>query len=838
MYKQILSSDTDYIEHMIVDTDEEQLDMENTFVICFLLEGSCYVKCHNNTQYVHTSDAFFFPPNVPYSIICHGKPVSYYQISVSREYLHLFIPYLENIYFDHFHISPEINPDFYRILCHCIASILFSGLTSQNIRRLQLLTNINALLLSIYREFQNSISPGIQNSDYVSERIGQILTYIREHYAEKMRMEDISAYVGLHPQYFSIFFHKHFNEKFTDYLNRYRVSSSLSDLLYTDKSLLEIALDHGFQSNKSYSNSFQKYMHELPSAYRNHHKSGPSENSLSDKEQSLIQKAAFLYDNYWSKDFLANRPFSDGLQPAAAVTPLSLELDLAHPRILCRDNRIRAIGIGASLSLLQEDIYEQLKKTKKECNFTHVHIRDIFSDLNKVYTKPGDEKPIIYWGNLDRIIKRIIDLDLIPFIEIGYMPAHLAESYRPLSFSYHPNMSRPASLSDWQTLIRSFLQHYKSLYKDEILNWRFDFWNTANISSEGSYWQGTQDEFFSFYKATWEVFQSVDPRLKLGTPNFSLPDGIQWYKDFFLFCKAEKIQPAHISLHLYSCMDDLSHFDGIFPYPPTTYNYLSLTNKEYLLNMLHFIRNIARECGFQDTPVIASEWNITYYITDLIRDTAFMSTYIAYTYISTISAVDGLSFSFLSDNNDQSRPSNLIFDGNAGLFDKRGIPKAAYFAFRLVHKLDKSVVAIGNQYIVTRSSHGFHVLLFNMSDYEKTMDPKFLGYVSHDHRYQIFRQTNLLKFHGILHVTEGTYDIRCYTLDQDHGSVYDTWIRMGQPDPVTDDILETLRSISVPDLHCSRQKNTSLITLECNVNPHGVILFEIEKISDLAMDPE
>ena len=59
---------------------------------------------------------------------------------------------------------------------------------------------------------------------------------------------------------------------------------------------------------------------------------------------------------------------------------------------------------------------------------------------------------------------------------------------------------------------------------------------------------------------------------------------------------------------------------------------------------------------------------------------------------------------------------------------------------------------------------------------------------------------------------------------------------MGRPDPLTDDVLEYMRNFSVPDLHCSHQENTNLITLECNVNPHGVILFEIERNTDISPD--
>lgn len=171
--------------------------------------------------------------------------------------------------------------------------------------------------------------------------------------------------------------------------------------------------------------------------------------------------------------------------------------------------------------------------------------------------------------------------------------------------------------------------------------------------------------------------------------------------------------------------------------------------------MIYFLGRVAKKHGFEDFPLIASEWNITYYFSDLIRDTAFMATYIAHTYIQTITTLNGLSFACLSDINDQFRPSSLLFNGDPGLFTYQGIPKPAYHAFRLLHKLDAQVVDCNaNSYIVTRSARGFHVLVYNMAEYDKLPKNQILSYITPDRRYQIFRNTVLIHFHGVFHVKQ------------------------------------------------------------------------------------
>lgn len=231
-------------------------------------------------------------------------------------------------------------------------------------------------------------------------------------------------------------------------------------------------------------------------------------------------------------------------------------------------------------------------------------------------------------------------------------------------------------------------------------------------------------------------------------------------------------------------------------------------------------------------PIIASEWNITYYLSDLIRDTAFMATYIAHTYIQTISTIDGLSFSCLSDINDQFRPSSLLFNGDEGLFTYQGIPKPAYHAFSLLHKLDAQVVDCdANSYIVTRSSRGFHVLVYNMAEYDKLPKDQILSYITPDRRYQIFRNTVPIHFHGVFHVKQGSYTIKTYTFDRKHGTFYDIWLLMGKPQQLSQEMVDMLKRNSYPFMHYERKHDTSLLTLDATISAHGITLFEVKLVS-------
>lgn len=559
---ELLDSGNPSYTHQVVRFEGNRLVTDTALNVYFLLRGSCCVQYHQSIQRVQAQELFFFPAGVPYAIYTEHERAVYYQLSVRDSYFDAAAPELKNLQFDHFYLGYNPEDRIYQELCHLLSCIVFSMNSDRRISALTQTTYVNQLILFLYQKFHTTDAPDFSDN-YTFQRIQRILDFIRLNYARKLPLEVISREMGLHPQYFSSFFLKHFHVKYTDFLNHYRINQSLQDLIHTDKNILEIALDHGFLSHKSYSNSFQKYYSMAPSAYRR--RNHPESERQTDR--SATDDLLVLYPYY---------------QQEAAFTPrtpeqvLSVELDIRASRPLTLDRRIQSIGIGSGYYLLQDHVYEQLKRTARECAFTHVHIRDIFCDMMNVYTEPQPDHPLYYWESLDLVLERILSLGFYPYIEIGYTPRELSSTANMLGFSYHPYIGVPTSLQKYCDLVRAFLQHCAQKYgMDSLKNWLFDFWNTANLQTASGFWVGTQEEFFRFYRDVRRVFWEVDPALRLGSPNFSLPDGISWYESFLQMCTCEHIAPDFISIHLYSCIDDLKHFAGIFPYPPMTYNYLS-----------------------------------------------------------------------------------------------------------------------------------------------------------------------------------------------------------------------------------------------------------------------
>lgn len=857
MLKQLAGENNTYYNHSLCSIPAPAFVLEDSFHICMVLEGRCQIQYNAMNRQLKANDLFFFPANTPYALYDLAGNTLIYRIRIFPGFFREFCSNLTDLGYDIFHIPANTHDSVYRQLCHMLADMVFSGISDSAGTPLRQLTVVSQLLLILSEQFGSTAPRAAIANDYIQERITDALEYMSKHYTEKISLEEISQSLGLHPQYFSTFFKKHLGMGFVDYLNLYRVNQSLYALGHTARSITEIAMACGFQSHKSYCTAFRKYYGMLPSTFRGqlthpapnrltHPNSVALDQVTTDSKRAselpgqthhLAQKAPESHisgDNvpalshfqylraYWKQ--------SETIPEMPRQKSLFMEMDLTQAHTIISDRRMRILSIGCGHFLLQKTVLEQFQKAVAQCRFTHIHFRDVFSDLMTVYTDPGMDEPIFHWETLDRIIEIILQSGMYPFIEIGYMPRDLASSRWELGFGSHPNVSPPRSALRWKQLIKAFLNHYKTVYGLETLRqWRFDFWNSANIQFDNGYWPGSREQFFELYRWTYEAFMDVDRQLSLGSPNFSLPAGMDWYEAFFDFCIQNKMKPAFLSLHMYSCMDHMDDNPGIFPYPPTTYNYLSLTNTEYTRNILRFLKDMLKKHHMDDLPLIATDWNITFYLLDLIRDTAFMAPYIIHTHLLTMELIEGLAYFTLSDINDQARPSFLRFPGGCGLIDSHSIPKPAYNAFVLLHKLDKDVIANTPPCIITRSDRGYHILIYNLAGYDNDLKKSNLEFMSDVHRYQVFEETDTLAFHGIFKVGQGNYTIRKYSIDREHGSAFDAWQKMGSPKALDEEICHFLRAAAEPEFRWEQQENTETLTLEGTIAPHGVLLFEIER---------
>lgn len=95
--------------------------------------------------------------------------------------------------------------------------------------------------------------------------LSRITTYMREHYREDLKLSDLAETFGYSDAYLSRMFREYAKVNFKTYLQDIRMAYACRDLLNTDHTIGQIAMDNGFCSSRGFARDFKKRYGILPS---------------------------------------------------------------------------------------------------------------------------------------------------------------------------------------------------------------------------------------------------------------------------------------------------------------------------------------------------------------------------------------------------------------------------------------------------------------------------------------------------------------------------------------------------------------------------------------------
>lgn len=811
---------------MVLEGFTPELQWSNDFNIFVVLSGNVSVHYKNHTRDMNPYDIFFFQPFETYSFIKSTKDAQVLNISFNSQYIRSLCPEVEEIVLQQSHVTKNMGNPIYISMCQDFATIIYNNLKNELCTKMKLLDAANNLLISIFDNYGEQGNAGEKGKGYAQQRVSDIMSYINEHYSEKLSVTDISASLGLHPQYFSSFFSKYFKTSFVDYLTTFRINQSLSRLIYSKDSILDIAIDCGFANHKTYAAAFKKQYSITPTTYRK---------QMQEAQANSAKSNMANYETSTNKDFGALTYFRqflllDDKKDFSLKTHQSLHLNArelsAKSTIV---NQEKFMSVGRAFACLRSDIQSQLRDAHKDLNYNYLRIRDIFSDDLYIYYENESHEPSFNWQNLDTVFDFLIDLGVHPFPEIGFMPELLASKKQYAGWQFHPNVSAPKSIEKWRYLIKSFLEHYIDRYGIiELRQWYFDFWTCPDLQMKPAYWNESMQDFFDFYKATYEVFKSVDRELRLGTPSFSTINGRDWYIAFFEFCKKFNIQPAYLSIHLYACEPTLDFYSpGEFG--AVDYASFTASNQNYISESLTDLINLMSKYATKKLDIIVSDWSLTFLSKDYVRDTCFMSAFIAHTYVHTLEKVKGLCYWSISDIHEEYFPENAFFHGGPGMLSTHGLKKASYNAYSLINKLGSSVLDYGDNYLFIKKMGTYQLLLYNLAEFDESYELMDNSSIDETHRYSIYKNTEDLSLDIMIELPAGSYYIKRYEVSRQYGSAYDIWAKMGFPASLPKDMEDFIREESQPHISYMLQDTDGTLMIDELVPIHGLVLLEITK---------
>lgn len=123
-----------------------------------------------------------------------------------------------------------------------------------------------SLLYQYYSEKQEL--KDTDNGQYMFGRITQVFTYIKEHFAENITLEQLSEVTALSKNYLCKYFKDRTGQTLFGYIEQTRVQYACYLLQTTDKEIGQIAMETGFESISYFNRIFKKQCNVTPGQFR------------------------------------------------------------------------------------------------------------------------------------------------------------------------------------------------------------------------------------------------------------------------------------------------------------------------------------------------------------------------------------------------------------------------------------------------------------------------------------------------------------------------------------------------------------------------------------------
>jgi xylan 1,4-beta-xylosidase len=354
-------------------------------------------------------------------------------------------------------------------------------------------------------------------------------------------------------------------------------------------------------------------------------------------------------------------------------------------------------GSGRAHLVMRAQYQKDLTKVKKVTNFKYVRFHGILDDENGVYSVGKDGQPEYNWTYVDHIYDALLAHGIKPFVEISFMPKALASKPTQQAFWYKPYISPPSSYAKWDGLIEAFARHLIQRYGiDEVSTWYFEVWNEPNIG----FWAGTpaQESYFQLYDHTARALKAVSPRLRVGGPATAQA---AWVSDLIAHATKDHVPLDFVSTHVYG--DDTA--ENVF------HDQEKIAPHQMVCAAVSRVHEEIEKSARPHIPLIWSEFNASYANHQDITDSIYMGPWLANTIRECDGKVQMMSYWSFSDVFEEQGVKKTPFYGGFGLLAENGIPKPAYDAFALLHKLGYRLLPTkAEDALVTRRADGTLVI--------------------------------------------------------------------------------------------------------------------------------
>lgn len=643
-----------------------------------------------------------------------------------------------------------------------------------------------------YLEVKN---PMQQQTDEEVSRVQEINDYINLNYNQGITLQSLSDYLYLTPSYLSKYFKRKFGMNFKKYLNEVQLSRAYDEVLYTDKSIKNIAFDNGFTNITYFSQKFLDKFSYSPKELRKQISQDKSmDYTINPEDKIYIQE----YLNRYSE--LENRP-------------MVIETTVLNADNLPR-NWENMINIGQASDLLSSNMQEHILLLKRKLGFQYVRFWNVFS--KELLISIDDGKINYNFTKLNLIFDFLVQNNLKPHIEVEPKPKIISKNSKQ---SVRIDESQNTfSVQTFSKMFDIFLKHLINRYGlATIEKWRFELWfNEWQFDEFSSF-----SEYFSKFSALFNICKKYSPNIKVGGCGYSSLYSGHIDKTFFDNWHKKSCPPDFISVTSYA-YERLADNDE--------YSSVKSHNSDILHDGIEETKKLLKKSGFSEIPIYVTEWNLSFSDRNFINDTCFKGAYILENMINNLDNI--ISYHYSSDQVSEYFDSRTFLYGGLGLMTRGSIFKPATYAYEFLHQLDNFYLSKNKNYLVTTDMNDSYTIICHnkqeLSPLYYTTDENDFDIKSMD-QYFLNQEANY-KF--IIHdVVSGNYKLEIKSISPDHGSILDEWGKLNFYNNLSLSDIEYLKGTSIPRLSLTEiEAKNNRIVLNINLQPNEFVLIKLKKI--------
>lgn len=504
------------------------------------------------------------------------------------------------------------------------------------------------------------------------------------------------------------------------------------------------------------------------------------------------------------------------------------------------------VGSGHATLALRADYLEQLKQVHEELGIERVRFHGIFNDDMQVFMKFSDLMPLpgaerltqLSFRKIGMVYDNILACGMKPYVELSFMPKHLASSDAKCGFYYGGCIAPPRDDEEWADFIKKFVTYLIGRYgAEEVESWLFEVWNEPDVFV---FWSGTKEQYFHLYEITARAVKEVDDKIRVGGPAAS---GSKWVRSFMAYCKEHQVPVDFISSHQYAgdpiggveASDDLeaegneqaeavkpelmqhlfdglengSMLDGLRRMMPDKSELTDIPGDGFRQNAA-IVKKQA-----EGLPLYYSEWNENAIFSSYTNDTRKVAAYLVKVALDTENLIDGSSIWCFSDIFEEFSEFPQEFHGGFGLMTHSGVPKPQYYALKMLAELEDDRLELGDgatdKEIGAAAFTGngkVQVLLFR----------------------QKMKNLDLPKEKAVIRVELDTepQNIFLERIDEDHGNPLKVWESWGSPEDLKPEEKKALiRQTKVEREAVEYRYENGYLVLDAEMGVNDVYLFTI-----------